>query len=109
MAELKYSKGGTPYIKTPFGNIIFSKTLKTAKGYSWFTVNGKAFDCSFEKITILPVDFRKKMKRIFTSFADDNGYISESSLPLLSEVLQNTDFEEIYNPKPKRKYKKRIP
>ena len=48
------------------------------------------------------------MKKIFTSFAND-GYISESSLPLLGEVLQNTDFEEIYNPKPKRKYKKRIP
>lgn len=108
MAELKYSKSGTPYIKTPFGNIIFSKTTKTAKGYGWFTINGRAFDCSFEKITVLPVDFRKTMKKIFTSFAND-GYISESSLPLLSEVLKNTDFEEIYNPKPKRKYKKRIP
>ena len=50
---------------------------------------------------------KSKLKTIFNSLMDDEGFISYDNVSLLEDILKNTDFEEIYNPKPKRKYKKR--
>jgi len=129
MAELKYSKSGTPYIETPEGRIIFSSTLKTKRGYKWFTYshqfsdnvsvgNGRkvevstrdsvSFDKDFQlPAKAFPIVLKTKLKTIFNSLMDDQGYISFENVSLLEDILKNTDFEEIYNPKPKRKYKKR--
>ena len=130
MAELKYSKSGTPYIETPAGRIIFSSSLKTRKGYKWFTYSHQvsdvvdvgsgrqaviistrdsmAFDKDFQlPAKALPIVLKTKLKVIFNSLMDDEGYISFKNVSLLEDILKNTDFEEIYNPKPKRKYKKR--
>jgi hypothetical protein len=129
MAELKYSTSGTPYIETPEGRIIFSSSLKTRKGYKWFTYshqfsdhvgigNGRkveistrdsvAFDKDFQlPAKAFPIELKTKLKTIFNSLMDDQGYISFENVSLLEDILKNTDFEEIYNPKPKRKYKQR--
>ena len=129
MAELKYSKIGTPYIETPNGRIIFSSALKTKKGYKWFTYSftsvddisiggsrfvpvttrdSTCFDRTFQlPAKSLPVELKNKLKTIFNSLMDDEGYISFENVSLLEDILKNTDFEEIYNPKPKRKYKQR--
>ena len=129
MAELKYSKSGTPYIETPNGRIIFSSSLKTKKGYKWFTYShysndvidvgagqaivvstrdSTAFDKDFQlSAKTLPIELKTKLKTIFNSLMDEEGYISFENISLLKDILKNTDFEEIYNPTPKRKYKKR--
>ena len=129
MAELKYSKSGTPYIETPEGRIIFSPSLKTKKGYRWFTYSHQfsnnvsvgigrkvtvstrdsvAFDRTFQlPAKALPIDLKTKLKTIFNSLMDKDGYISFENVSLLEDILKNTDFEKIYNPTPKRKYKKR--
>lgn len=131
MAELKYSKSGTPYIDTPDGRITFSQVLKTKKGYNWFTYSHNFTDkvnigngqkvkvltrdsAAFNKEFKLPAkalapELKNKLKTIFNSLMDDEGYISFENVSLLGDILKNTDFEEIYNPKPKRKYKKRKP
>lgn len=131
MAELKYSKNGTPFIETPEGRIIFSPSLKTKKGYKWFTYSyigvddvpigsgrriavrtrdSVAFDGSFQlPARAFPIELKTKLKTIFNSLMDDEGYISFKNVSLLEDILKNTDFEEIYNPKPKRKYKQRKP
>ena len=131
MAELKYSKNGTPYIETPDGRIIFSSSLKSRKGYRWFTYSyvsvdnvsigagrrvevttrdSVAFDKSFQlPASAFPIELKTKLKTIFNSLMDDEGYISDKNVSLLEDILKNTDFEEIYNPKPKRKYKQRKP
>ncbi len=124
MAELKYSISGTPYIETPIGRIIFSSSLKTKKGYKWFTYSHQfsdavgavivstrdsvAFDKDFQLPTkAFPIELKVKLKTIFNSLMDEEGYISFENVSLLEDILKNTDFDEIYNPKPKRKYKKR--
>ena len=129
MAELKYSKSGTPYIETPEGRLIFSSSLKTKQGYKWFTYsytdiesvpvgNGRSVTVSLRDSTCfdrssqlpvkaLPAELKNKLKTIFNSLMDEEGYISFENISLLEDILKNTDFEEIYNPKPKRKYKQR--
>jgi len=127
--ELKYSKNKVPYIEVPTGKIIFGSALKTKKGYKWFTFSysftdvvsvgaGQAvlvsmrdstvFDKEFQlPVNALPIEAKNKLKIIFNSLMDDEGYISVQNVPLLENILKNTDFDEIYNPKPKRKYKQR--
>jgi len=128
MIELKYSKNKAPYIEVPTGKIIFGSALKTKKGYKWFTFSygfanvvgaGKAevlismrdstvFDREFQlPVNVLPIDAKNKLKTIFNSLMDEEGYISVKNVSLLEDILKNTDFDEIYNPKPKRKYKQR--
>jgi len=129
MVELKYSKNKTPYIEVPTGKIIFSRALKTNKGFKWFTFsygfedvvnvgagqaivvsmrNSTAFDREFQlPVNVLPIDVKNKLKTIFNSLMDEEGYISVENVSLLENILKNTDFDKIYNPKPKRKYKKR--
>ena len=129
MVELKYSKNKTPYIEVPTGKIIFSRALKTNKGFKWFTFsygfedvvnvgagqslivsmrNSTVFDREFQlPVNALPIDVKNKLKTIFNSLMDEEGYISVENVSLLENILKNTDFDKIYNPKPKRKYKKR--
>lgn len=129
MIELKYSKNKVPYIEVPTGKIIFGSALKTKKGFKWFTFSygisdvvnvgaGQAiavsmrdstvFDREFQlPVNILPIDAKNKLKTIFNSLMDEEGYISVKNVSLLEDILKNTNFDEIYNPKPKRTYKKR--
>ena len=79
MAELKYSKSGTPYIETPEGRIIFSPSLKTKKGYKWFTYSHYSSD-------LVSIGNGRRVEvttRDSTAF-DKNFQLSAKALPIIS-------------------------
>ena len=53
---------------------------------------------------ILPHKLVKYLTSIFESLIDQDGYITSENICVLGKILQETDFDDMLIPKPKRKY-----
>ena len=129
--QMKYSKNGTPYIDGPFGRIIFSKATKQKQGYQYLVINhaseqsfinkGKRFFTTIKESYIKKIDFStsgsgdkkipdyvmpKKLLswfiKIFKSLSEGD-YFPESSIEILDGIINDTDFNKLYEKKKRRK------
>ena len=53
---------------------------------------------------MLPHKLVKYLTNIFESLIDQDGYITSENIYVLDKILQETDFDDMLIPKPKRKY-----